>query len=113
MDEATTVVGKIVAYEGQSTNGPWTSQALLVADKDDTENFTQDSPDRASRSCPRPSQVDRCIYRTRSGSAAAQQDIINGINSGQLLVNYLGHGSEEQWSGSDIFDANSVAVPDQ
>lgn len=40
---------------------------------------------------------------------AAWQDIINGINSGQLLVNCLGHGSEEQWSGSDIFDATSVS----
>jgi hypothetical protein len=25
-----------------------------------------------------------------------------------VLVNYLGHGSEEQWSGSDIFDTNTV-----
>ncbi len=24
-------------------------------------------------------------------------------------MNYLGHGSEEQWSGSDIFDTNSVS----
>jgi hypothetical protein len=24
-------------------------------------------------------------------------------------VNYLGHGSEDQWSGSDIFDTNSVS----
>src|SRR4029077_10820595 len=28
-DEAATVVGKIVAYEGQSTNGAWTGQALI------------------------------------------------------------------------------------
>ncbi len=34
---------------------------------------------------------------------------MNAINSGQLLVDYLGHGSEEQWSGSDIFDTNTVA----
>jgi hypothetical protein len=26
-----------------------------------------------------------------------------------LLVNYLGHGSEEEWSGSDIFDTTSVS----
>src|SRR2546421_11134027 len=42
-DEARTVVGKIVGYEGQSTNGPWTGQVLIVADRNDTENFTQDS----------------------------------------------------------------------
>ncbi len=43
VSEATTVVGKIATYEGQSTNGPWTANALMVADKDDTESFTQDS----------------------------------------------------------------------
>lgn len=40
---------------------------------------------------------------------AAQHQLIDGINSGQLLVNYLGHGSEEQWSGSDILDTKTVA----
>jgi hypothetical protein len=39
---------------------------------------------------------------------AGRQDIINAIDSGQLLVNYLGHGSEEEWSGSDLFDTTTV-----
>jgi hypothetical protein len=34
---------------------------------------------------------------------------VNYINSGQLLVNYLGHGSEEQWSSGDIFDTTTVS----
>jgi hypothetical protein len=34
-DEATTTIAKISMYEGQSTNGPWTANALFVADKDD------------------------------------------------------------------------------
>jgi hypothetical protein len=48
------------------------------------------------------------VFNGVISTSEAQQDIINGINSGQLLVNYLGHGSEEQWSGSDIFDENSL-----
>ena len=106
LDEATTVVGKIVAYEGKSTNGTWTSQALMVADKDDTENFTQDNQ-TVQAQLPKTMQVTD-VFNGTVGTTAAQQDIINGINSGQLLVNYLGHGSEEQWSGSDIFDTTSV-----
>src|SRR5262249_22605250 len=43
LDEANAVVSKIVAYESQSTNGPWTGNALVVADLDDTESFSQDS----------------------------------------------------------------------
>ncbi len=108
VDEATTVIGKIVAYEGQSTNGSWTSNALMIADKDDTESFTQDSQTVQS-ALPSSMQVTN-VFTGTVGTAAAQQDIINGINSGQLLVNYLGHGSEEQWSGSDIFDTNTVSL---
>ncbi len=106
-EEATTVVGKIVAYEGQSTNGPWTANALMVADKSDTENFTQDSQ-TVQASLPSTMQVTD-VFTDVVGTTAARGDILTAINSGQALVNYLGHGSEEQWSGSDIFDTTSVS----
>jgi len=106
-DEATTVVGKIVGYEGQSTNGSWTSQALMVADKNDTESFSQDTQ-TVQAQLPHSMQATD-VFNGTIGTVAAQQDIINGINSGQLLVNYLGHGSEEQWSGSEIFDTDAVS----
>jgi uncharacterized repeat protein (TIGR01451 family) len=107
VEEATTVIGKIVAYEGQSTNGPWTANALMVADKDDTESFTQDSQ-AVQAQLPATMQATDVFVDT-VGTTAAQTDILNAINSGQALVNYLGHGSEDQWSGSDIFDTNSVS----
>jgi hypothetical protein len=106
LEEANTVVEKIVAYENKSTNGSWTSQAMMVADKDDTESFTQDTQTVQSQ-LPAAMQVTD-VFRGMVGDDAARTDIINGINSGQLLVNYLGHGSEDQWAGSDIFDSNSV-----
>ena len=107
VDEATTVVGKIATYEGKSTNGPWTANALMVADKGDTENFMQDSQTVQAK-LPATMQVTDVFIDT-VGTAAAKTDILNAINSGQGLVNYLGHGSEEQWSGSDIFDTDSVS----
>lgn len=106
IDEATTVVGKIVAYEGQSTSGPWTANALMVADKDDTENFSQDSQNVQAK-LPRTMQATD-VFVDSVGSTAAGK-ILSQINSGQGLVNYLGHGSAEQWSGSDIFDTGSVS----
>ena len=108
LDEAKTVIGKIVAYEGQSTNGPWTSNALFVADKDDTENFTQDSLSVQANLPATMQSTD--IFVDTVGVAGARVDITNGINAGQLLVNYLGHGSEEQWDGSDIFDETTVTT---
>jgi uncharacterized repeat protein (TIGR01451 family) len=106
LDDEKTVIGKIVAYEGNSTNGTWTSNALMVADKNDTESFTQDSQ-TVQAVLPRSIQVTD-IFAGTVGAAAARQQIVNGINSGQLIVNYMGHGAEEQWSGSDIFDTNTV-----
>jgi uncharacterized repeat protein (TIGR01451 family) len=106
LEEATTVIGKIATYEGQSTNGPWTADALMVADKDDTENFTQDTQTVQSK-LPAGMNVTDVLTST-VGTTQARADILAAINSGQLLVNYLGHGSEEQWGGSDIFDTNSV-----
>ena len=108
LDDARTVVAKIVAYDGKSTNGPWTSQALMVADKDGTENFSQDARTVQSQL---PASIKATeVFVNTVGSGPARQDIVDAINSGQLLVNYLGHGSEEQWSGSDIFDTNTVGA---
>ncbi len=107
LDEATTVVQKIVTYAGKSTNGSWTSQALMVADKDDTESFTQDTQ-TVQAQLPASMQITD-VFRGTVGNAAAAADIISGINSGQLLVNYLGHGSEDEWAGADIFDNDGVS----
>ena len=106
--EANTVVAKIVGYEGSARNGTWTSQALMVADKDDTESFTADS-EKVQAQLPATIQATDVFLGTL-GTTTTQQDIVNGINSGQLLVNYMGHGSEEQWSGSNIFDTGSVTL---
>jgi hypothetical protein len=107
LEEAKTVIEKLVAYEGKSTNGPWISQALIVADKDDTESFSQDSQSVQAQLPPSIQSTD--IFAGVIGTNAARPDIIAAINSGQLLVNYLGHGSEDQWSGSDIFDTSTVS----
>ncbi len=108
VDEAKTVIGKIVAYEGHSTDGPWTRQALMVADQNDTENFSRDSL-AVQAQLPATLQVTDVFTSMVGNAAAARQDILAAINSGQLLVNYVGHGSEEQWSGENLLDAATVA----
>jgi len=100
--EASLVAGKVATYEGQSTNGPWTSQALMVADNNDTENFSQDSQ-LVQKQLPATMQVTD-VFASTMTSAQVEKGIVTSINSGQLLVNYAGHGSEDQWSGSSFFD---------
>jgi uncharacterized repeat protein (TIGR01451 family) len=104
--EAQLVAGKIATYEGQSTNGPWIDQALMVADVNDTENFSQDSL-VVQAQLPKSMQVND-VFATTMGIPQAAAAIVADINSGQLLVNYAGHGSEDMWSGSDLFDNNGA-----
>src|SRR5262249_56515615 len=42
--------------------------------------------------------------------AAARQQLVDALNQGQILVNYAGHGSVEQWSFSDLFDNSGAAA---
>ncbi|MGB8580085.1 MAG: C25 family cysteine peptidase [Candidatus Sulfotelmatobacter sp.] len=106
--EAQLVAGKIAIYEGQSTDGPWTSQALVVADTNDTENFTKDSQ-LAQAQLPSSVQVTD-VFLTTTSVPDAQQTILNSINSGELLVNYSGHGSEDEWSGENLFNSTEAST---
>lgn len=105
--DAQTVARKVSTYEGQSTNAPWTAHALFVADKDDVESFTQDS-ETIQAKLPSAMQTTD-VFVDNLGASGARGSIVNAINSGQVLVNYLGHGSEEQWAGADIFDGDTVS----
>jgi uncharacterized repeat protein (TIGR01451 family) len=107
VDEANLVVGKAVNYENQSSGGAWTSQALMVADVNDSINFTKDSQ-LVQKQLPSTMQVTD-VFASNMTIPQAQQEIVDSINSGQLLVNYAGHGSEEMWSGDDLFD-NTTAT---
>jgi len=106
--EAQLVAGKVATYEGQSTNGPWTSQALMVADMPDTENFTKDSQVVQAQL---PSSIQATdVFLSAMSIPDAQQAILAAINSGQLIVNYSGHGSEDEWSGENLFNGTEAST---
>src|SRR5579885_2953462 len=44
------------------------------------------------------------VFAGMVGAETARQQLLAGIQNGQLLVNYNGHGSVEVWGGSDLFD---------
>jgi uncharacterized repeat protein (TIGR01451 family) len=105
-DDAESVVAKITGYARTQSSG-WTNQTLMVADRDDTIDFTKELQSAQSMLPKSMKVVD--IFAGNMDAASAKQQIIDGINNGDLLVNYSGHGSVEVWSGDDIFD-NAAAT---
>ncbi|HET9408985.1 MAG TPA: C25 family cysteine peptidase [Candidatus Sulfotelmatobacter sp.] len=107
LDEANLVVSKIAGYETSTASGAWMSKALIVADADDAnDNFTQQSLNVQAK-MPATLQITD-IYSGTMGIDAARPQILSGINAGALIVNYLGHGSEEEWAGN-MFDQTAAA----
>jgi hypothetical protein len=102
VDDAKTLIGKIVGYDS-SEGGDWSTQALMVADQNDPSlDFTQEA--RSVQALLPPGLNVTDVFAANLDAATARQDIIDGINAGKLLVNYNGHGSVEVWSGEDLFD---------
>jgi uncharacterized repeat protein (TIGR01451 family) len=106
--DASLVISKIVNYESGNSNGTWTHQALVIADQNVGVDFTSEAN---SASLILPALLTQTkILADGMDPATASQEIIAAINSGALLVNYTGHGSEQQWSFSDLLDNTSAAA---
>jgi hypothetical protein len=50
------------------------------------------------------------IFATNLDPGTARAEVLNALNSGALLVNYIGHGSVEVWSGDTLLDNDSAAA---
>jgi len=105
--ESSLVISKIVNYERGVSNGSWNSQALFVADQNIGIDFTSAA---TSVNTMLPSSVTATtILANNLDTTTAQQQIYAALNNGAVLVNYTGHGSEQQWSFSDLLDDTSAA----
>ena len=115
--EFQTVANKMKQYETSSYAGSWHSLITLIADDqnnpDDPEpayeiQHTINSENLANESIPPKFDLNK-IYGIdypygAAGEKPEQRDaIIRSINSGTLLVNYIGHGNSNVWAHEHIF----------
>jgi uncharacterized repeat protein (TIGR01451 family) len=103
LSEATAVVNKILAYESQSA-GTWSSTALLVADQNIGADFQTESSTIAGVL---PPQITISSLNV-ADPVADHTTLVDEVNAGKLLVNYLGHGSVDVWSTGGLFTASDA-----
>jgi hypothetical protein len=100
--ETAALVSKIVGYDSKSVIAG--RSVLLVADRNDGFSFEQAS--EQLRTFIPPGVGVHEIFRGRMDDAAAKKQLIEAINSGKSVVNYIGHGSTNVWR--DLFTDDDV-----
>ena len=110
-DEAEDIVDKIIAYEANPSE-PWQNQVLAVADNADTGgNFPQLSDNLLAASLAAPFTAER-VYLSVPPNVSpsnARTAIQNHINSGKLIVNFIGHGAYNQWAGEGLLTSSDIS----
>jgi len=122
-NDAQSVVDKIIKYETGLEQGIWRSTITLCADdgpagpgEDDGSIHTAQSEDLANTILPKYLFQDK-IYlvaypTTFNGlgrrKPGVNQAIIDAINNGTLIINWVGHGNPDVWAHEDVFDINTT-----
>ena len=110
--EVSALVAKIVAYEQIPVTGDWGQQVLAVADNADSAgDFAGMSAHLLSAYLPMPYQAQTVYYGvTHTTPAAARAAILDGINAGRLIVNYIGHADPTSWAYEDLLTTTDVSL---
>ncbi|MBZ0263910.1 type IX secretion system sortase PorU [bacterium] len=111
----------LLAYDSGDNKGSWQNRALLVADDEWVDigptridqNHITDSENLSANYMPEYMQIDKIYVGTYPTSydpatgarlkPLATRSLINSINDGALIVNYMGHGNAHVWAHESVF----------
>jgi hypothetical protein len=97
------LVSKTLAYEQDET--AW-SKGLFVSDEDMGQQFEMSNLKLIGLV---PSMATEQVLVRELGPEGARTAVVNAINSGVDLVNYVGHGSVQSWSG-DVLAVDALGM---
>lgn len=112
-EEVATITDKIRSYETAQNLGIWRNRVTLVADDEygtyDNEDFhTIQTEQLSNYHIPNFVSRDKIYlwdYPFVNGlKPAANTALVNSINNGSLVVNYVGHGNPDVWAHESIFN---------
>ena len=101
--EASRMVSKIIGYEKASAS----DTLLLASDLNDEFNFARYNND-LRQLVPGNIRVESVTRGT--DIAASRRELIDAINRGQKIVNYMGHGNTDQWRGNLLTSADAASL---
>ncbi|MHB1686185.1 MAG: type IX secretion system sortase PorU [Ignavibacteriaceae bacterium] len=122
--DANNAVDKIIQYENSSDKGTWRNLITLVSD-DGWQNAYYEGDEHtypnellATTIIPTSFDLQKLymaaypVVLTSIGKTIPEgaQAIIDAINNGTLILNYIGHGSPELWAHEHIFE-KSTTIP--
>lgn len=129
-DEAEIVVDKIITYETELNKGLWRNKITLLADDglagfsngsvtDDGKTHTQQSETLSIHNIPNSFDRNKIYlsnYQTNNtGLGRRKPDcnaaILEAINNGTLIFNYVGHGNPDVWAHENVFD-RKTSIPE-
>jgi len=107
--ELNAMVSKIIAYESSPEMGPWRKRLLFLSGIGPT--FTGQS-ENLIKSYVSPSFEVARIYSDdpKSEYYGGAQEVIDGINNGALIVNFLGHGGGSIWSDNRMLGLEDIPL---
>ncbi|MFA3782900.1 type IX secretion system sortase PorU [Melioribacteraceae bacterium 4301-Me] len=125
LDDAKAIVDKIIAYETKLDMGLWRNTITLVADDgpaatgvDDGSIHTSQSENLSRFRIPSffdQNKIYLALYPTvytglGRRKPAVNQAIIDAINNGTLILNFIGHGNPDVWTHESVFE-KSTTIP--
>lgn len=118
ISEVTLLTTKIIGYETASDVEDWRNTVLLVAD--DASNacfekgFTDQSENIAYYRLPQYVDIKKVYlagYDDISGyKPESRRDLLDMWNDGTIVLNYIGHGSSQQFADEQVFLAQDVNI---
>ena len=114
VEDAETVVDKIISYESPKSYGPWRERVLLIADDnipDEGGGFLPQSEKLEKLYLPDFMESEKIYlheYPTVQGirrmKPGATQDMIQWMNRGVLIANWVGHGNARVWGHEHVLE---------
>ncbi len=103
-EQLTTMINKLIDYSQKPAEGDWRERVLFAADG--REPHFKDTSEQLSNELPE--EIDTIGVYPEAASDA-MSEVLPALNEGSLIVNYIGHGSVQQWGRDQLLTVESIA----